>query len=255
MESSIILAHLQNQFSGQLVLYVDDIAKVLGKSDKAISNLIARDALPFKVKTVGGLRCIDIFQVAQWLSSDQDMAEESVVVDARQPPSKVKSTRVRPTKLTRGQEQFPSDEAPALTGKAAAILLKMRYSQATAMGRFVYGLRNNDDFVFMNEVMEKLFYSADLLSSSYVVTIKRLATKGAKVLAEETRKYFETEDHADHFLTVKLDSWRNRNAVRKNKLVEHFILEKTGKTLFYAIATDGLLSVVSNAIEFELPGL
>lgn len=255
MESSIILAHLQNQFSGQLVLYVDDIAKVLGKSDKAISNLIARDALPFKVKTVGGLRCIDIFQVAQWLSSDQDLAEESALVDAKPSQIKIKSKPVKPTKLTQGQEQFPPDEAPALTGKVAAMLLKMRHSQATAMGRFVYGLRNSDDFVFMNEVMEKLFYSADLLSSSYVVTIKRLATKGAKVLAEETRKYFETEDHADHFLTVKLDSWRNRNAVPKNKLVEHFVLEKTGKTLFHAIATDGLLSVVSNAIEFELPGL
>ena len=133
MESSIILAHLQNQFSGQLVLYVDDIAKVLGKSDKAISNLIARDALPFKVKTVGGLRCIDIFQVAQWLSSDQDMAQESFV-DARPPPSKVKSTPVRSTRLTKGQEQFPSTEAPALTGKAAAILLKMRHAQASVCG-------------------------------------------------------------------------------------------------------------------------
>jgi hypothetical protein len=77
MEFSVVLNHLQSQYSGQLVLYVDDIAKVLGKSDKAISNLIARDALPFKVKTVGGLRCTDIFQVAQWLASDQDIAEES----------------------------------------------------------------------------------------------------------------------------------------------------------------------------------
>jgi len=257
MESSIILAHLQNQFSGQLVLYVDDIAKVLGKSDKAISNLIARKALPFKVKTVGGLRCVDVFQVAQWLSSDQDMAEESVVVDARASSPKVKSkplNPLKPSKLTRGQEKFSSDEAPALTGKVATMLLKMRQSQTTAMGRFVHGLRSSDDFVFMNEVMEKLFYTADQLSSSYVVIVKRLASKGGKILAEETRKYFGTEEQADHFLTVKLDKIRSRRGVQKNKLVEHFVLEQSGTTLFHAIASDQKLTVIVNSIGMEFLG-
>ena len=174
MDFSVVLTHLHNQFAGQLVLYVDDIAKVLGKSDKAISNLIARDALPFKVKTVGGLRCIDIFQVAQWLSSDQDMAKESVVVNSTPSLPKVKSKPAKVFKLTKGQVLLNSDEAPALTGNMAAMLLKMRHGQAIAMGRFVHGLRDIDDVVFMNEVMEKLFYTADLLSSSYVVTIKRL---------------------------------------------------------------------------------
>ena len=253
MEFSVVLNHLQNQYSGQLVLYVDDIAKVLGKSDKAISNLIGRDSLPFKVKTVGGLRCVDIFQVAQWLASDQDIAEESVAADARPSPSKVKSTRVQGTTLTKGKKH-PSGEAPALTGKMAAMLLKMRHSQASAMGRFVHGLRENDDFVFMNEVIEKLFYTADLLSSNYLVIVKRLAFIGAKVLAEETRKYFETEDRADHFLTVKLDSWRSRKGVHKPKLVEHFILEKSGKTLFHAIARDQKLTVIVNSIGMEFLG-
>lgn len=254
MESSVVLKHLQNQFPGQLVLYVADIATVLGKSDKAISNLIARDALPFKVKTVGGKRCTDIFQVAQWLSSDQDMAQESVVVNARPSPSKVKSTSVKPTKLTKVQEQFPSNAAPALTGKVAAMLLKMRHGQTIAMGRFVHGLRNVDDVVFMNEVMEKLFYSADALSSSYVVTLKRLAPKGAKVLAEETRKYFETEEHACDFLMVKLTNWRYRKAVPKSKMVEHFVLEASGKTLFHAIASDHKLTVEINSIDMEFFG-
>ena len=128
MDFSVVLNHLQNQFSGQLVLYVDDIAKVLGKSDKAISNLIARDALPFKVKTVGGcLRCIDIFQVAQWLSSDQDLAGEGVEADAKPSSPKFKSKPVKPSKLTKGPEQLPEVEAPALTGKVAAMLLKMRH--------------------------------------------------------------------------------------------------------------------------------
>lgn len=253
MEFSVVLNHLQNQFSGQLVLYVDDIAKVLGKSDKAISNLIARDALPFKVKTVGGLRCIDIFQVAQWLASDEDIAEESVASEVRLSPSKVKSTRVRGTTLAE-VKKHPSGEAPALTGKMAAVLLKMRYSQASAMGRFVHGLRENNDFLFMTEVIEKLFYTTELLSSSYVVIVKRLALIGAKALAEETRKYFETEDRADHFLTVKLDSWRSRKGANKPKLVEHFILEKSGETLFHAIARDQKLAVIVNSIGMEFLG-
>lgn len=250
MDFSVVLNHLQSQFSGQLVLYVDDIAKVLGKSDKAISNLIARDALPFNVKTVGGLRCVDIFQVAQWLSSDEDMAKQGVGVQAKPTPPKLESKPVKPTKLTKVQEQA----APAPTGKVAAMLLKMRHSHAAAMGRFVHGLRSIDDVVFMNEVMEKLFYTADLLSSSYVVTIKKLAPKGAKVLAEETRKYFGTEETAGDFLMVKLDSWRNRKAVPKNKLVEHFVLEESGKTLFHAIASDHKLTVVSKSIDMEFSG-
>ena len=93
MDFPVVLAHLQHQFSGQMVLDVDDLAKVLGRSDRAISNLIARDALPFKVKTVGAKRCVDIFQVAQWLSSDEAMATESVKVDAT-PPQRPASASV-----------------------------------------------------------------------------------------------------------------------------------------------------------------
>lgn len=258
MDFSVVLNHLQNQFSGQLVLYVDDIAKVLGKSDKAISNLIARDALPFKVKTVGGLRCIDIFQVAQWLSSDQDLADESVEADAKPSPPKFKSKpekSVKASKLTKGQEQLLAVEAPALTGKVAAMLLKMRHGQAAAMGRFVHSLRNVDDVVFMNEVIEKLFFTADLLSSSYVVTIKKLAPEGAKLLAEETRKYFGDEEAAADFLMAKLVNWRYHKGASRNKLIEHFVLEESGKTLFHAIVCCGQLRLARNSIGIQLLGL
>jgi hypothetical protein len=257
MEFSVVITHLQNQFSGQMVLYVDDLAKVLGKSDKAISNLIARDALPFKVKFVGGLRCTDIFEVAQWLSSDQGMAVDSAAVVVKPPPSKVSirpANPAKPAKLTIGQAQLTSDEAPALTGKVAAMLLKMRHGQAVSLGRFVHSLRNVDEVVFMNEVMEKLFYTADLLAASYVVTIKKLAPKGAKVLAEETRKYFGTEGHAGDFLMAKLSSWRNRKAGPTARLIEHFTLDESGRTLFHAIACDHKLTVEINSIGMEFPG-
>ena len=255
MDFPFVLSYLQSQFSGQMVLYVDDIAKMMGKSEKAVSNLIARKDLPFQVKKLGGLRCIDIFQVAQWLSSNQAMANESVAADLKPSPRNVASKPAKTSTLTTVQGQLIPVESPALTGKVAAMLLKMRHDQATGMGRFVHGLRDIDEFVFMNEVMEKLFYTADLLSSSYVVTIKRLAPKGAKILAEETRKYFATEEHAGDFLMVKLNIWRNRKALPKNKFVEHFVLEESGKTLFHAIVSDRKLSVVSNSTDIELPGL
>lgn len=76
MDYSSVLAHLQSQFAGKLVLYVDDIAMVLGMSNKAISDLIAGNELPFNVKTLAGARCVDIFQVAQWLSSNAEMSAQ-----------------------------------------------------------------------------------------------------------------------------------------------------------------------------------
>ncbi len=61
MNSSQIADHLKNQFLGASVLYVRDLATVLGKSEKAVANLISRKDLPFKVKNLGGLRCVDIY--------------------------------------------------------------------------------------------------------------------------------------------------------------------------------------------------
>ena len=175
-----VLAHLQNQFSGQLVLYVDDLAKVLGKSDKAVANLIARDGLPFNIKTIGAMRCVSVYEVAQWLSSDQGMAQESVAMGPV-PSARGKFKPFRPLPMTEKPEQLSPPKVQAPNGKFAPALLAMRHRQAKSMGRFVQGLRIIDDVVFMNEVMEKLFYTADLLAACYVVTVRRLALKDAKV--------------------------------------------------------------------------
>ena len=58
------------------MLYVEDLATVLGKSEKAVANLIARDGLPFNIKTIGRRRCASVHQVAQWLASDSDAVTE-----------------------------------------------------------------------------------------------------------------------------------------------------------------------------------
>ena len=95
-----------------------------------------------------------------WLFNDQDLAKKSAEADAKPklPKFKFKSDKlVKLTKLTKEQQQLPAGEASALMRKVAAMLLKMRDGQAIAMGRFVHGLRNADDVVFMNGVTEKFF--------------------------------------------------------------------------------------------------
>ena len=248
MDFPSTLSYVQNQFPGQLVLYVNDIAKILRKSDKAVSDLITRHQLPFQVKTVGRLRCVDIFQVAQWLSSGQEPSNELISSPTKPPPSKGKPRPIKPVKA-------PLVDEPAPTGKVAAMLLKMRHSQAEAMGRFVYDLESPDDMAFMNEVMEKLFYTADLLTSGFVVTVKKLSPVGAKVLALETRKYFENEDDAYGDLRAQLKSWQTRSAKLKSKRVEHFILEKSGETVVHAIASTSNLAFICNTTGFTLPSI
>jgi|GEM_PF-2328180 len=75
MTPTQVLAYLQGMFPDRLVLYAEDLAQVLGKSRKAVTHLLSQDDLPFKVKRLGSERCIDIFQVAEWLASDADVAE------------------------------------------------------------------------------------------------------------------------------------------------------------------------------------
>ncbi len=69
MNRDEVLQRLQTQFPGQRVLYAKDLARVLGRTEKGPAHLIAREQLPFGMKTVGGRMCVDIFQVAEWLAS------------------------------------------------------------------------------------------------------------------------------------------------------------------------------------------
>jgi len=254
MDFSVVLNHLQGQFPGQMVLYVDDIAKILGKSDKAVANLIARNGLPFKVKQVGGMRCVDIFQVSQWLSSDPEVAQQSVE-DAVAP----KSLRGRPAKpVVLSKPVLLPDSAPstsgkpaALTGKMAAMILQMQHTQAISMGRFVQSLRDVDAAHFMDAVMEKLFFCTGLMESSFVVRIKRIAPKGASLIAQETRKFFESEAPACAFLVEKLVHARGS----KQKFFVHLTLEQAARVLFHATACNQSLLVKTNSIGLELNGM
>ena len=260
MEFSLVLNHLQNQFSGSMVLYVDDIAKILGKSDKAVSNLIARDALPFRVKTVGGKRCVDIFQIAQWFSSDVDMAQECVAPTAETSRPKVNTEHrtsvrpIRPIKLAQAHKQPSSTERPALTGTMAAAILKMRHAQSASIGRFIHGLPNDDEVAFMWEVMEKLFSNDDNPSTGYVVTIKKLNEAGEQFLGIGTPAHFEMQEQACDFLMERLNDWRFRKPLFSERCVDYFALKHFEETLFHAVARDERLTVTINSVAMEFLG-
>jgi len=125
MDFERVLASLQARFAGQMVLYAPDLAKILGKSEKAIEHLIRRSHLPFQVKSLGKARCVDIFQVAQWLSTDAAMAKE--VADDQDGSKVSKAVRTTP------QHARTDDQSPAavqVDGPGARTAKKTPFVQA-----------------------------------------------------------------------------------------------------------------------------
>lgn len=233
MDISKVLKHLQAQFPGQLVLYVEDIAKILGKSSKATSNLISRNGLPFPIKKVGGLRCADIFQVAEWLAGDTEATQEvvgaigNVSVDLAAGKKRRKQSG-RPG-LT-AHNELPQQKTPGLM---AAQILQMRHDYSAPFERFVSGLRDPDELAFMYDVLAGLFFSGGALASSWVVTIRKSSPTGFKVRGEQSAKYFDSEERAILFLVSRLE--QTKFAKSKRHLV-HFVLTHLNDTLFH----DGL---------------
>lgn len=72
MSVNAALAHLKDAFPDRMVLGPRELAKVLGRSEKAVRHLIEREKLPFAVKRINRSVVVDIFQVAQWLGSVDD---------------------------------------------------------------------------------------------------------------------------------------------------------------------------------------
>ena len=252
MDYSSVLEHLKTQFAGQLVLYVGDLAKVLGKSDKAISNLIARDSLPFKVKMVGGHRCVDIFQMAQWLASDAEMSEQV----SQEPEPSRPTPQVSPSRRKKSGAPVAlgaaSDKPPRI-GLMASKILQMRHDYAAPMARFALGLRDTDELIFMHEVHEKLFYCADLTETSFAVTVRRLAPQGFKLRGELSTRFFESEPQASAYLIGKIAKANSARGM-SNKHVLHFILTRSTDTLFHAIYAGSSFAVLTDSMGYEFPG-
>jgi hypothetical protein len=258
MDFDAALKYLENQFSGAMVLYVGDIAKILGRSKKATSHLASRNELPFKIKKVGGLRCVDIFQVAQWFASNAEVAQEATQEPqaALSLKAKAKGTLMTPVAPKQGRKPAQVKNVDELDESAfgfmALNILKERKAQQLSMQRFVHALSDPTERAFMSEVLEKMFFSEDLLPTSYAVTLKKLAPQYFKVRAEVRTKYFESKEHALDYLVTKLVKAR----YCMGNCITHLTLEQSGKTLFHAVSSElDRLLVESNDVGLELLGL
>ena len=71
MDSSLILADLREQFGPKkAVLYVEELAIVLGRTVDALYTLNSRNTLPIPCMKVGGRFAVSIYDVAEWLSGN-----------------------------------------------------------------------------------------------------------------------------------------------------------------------------------------
>ncbi len=257
MEFQVVLSSLQSQFAGKLVLYVSDIATILGKSPKAVQNLIDSKKLPFKVKLVGGLRCVDIFQVAQWFVTDAAMAEE-VSSNERskartgQPKSALVQTNQTPTESVPIASSKASELEESQFGPMALMILKNRKAQAIGMQRRAFELCDLDEKAFMFELMEHLFFGAAPDLPSYTLTFKKLAPRHFKVKTQVLIKVFDNESDALDFLVDKLVVMR----FVKSLHIFDLKLESESNLLFHAVASQfDKVSIIKCEVELSLPGI
>ena len=140
MDVGLVLEHLRAQFKEQMVLYAGDLAKILNKSEKAVQQLISRGSLPFQVKSIGGRKCVDIFQVAKWLASDLDAPDEL------NPASE--NTETKGAKPRHGS-------SPSGRSSIGKRLMERRHAQAAQLVRLADSLRDVDEGTFIRSVAEK----------------------------------------------------------------------------------------------------
>ena len=135
MSKAEILAFIQSLYPGQVVLYSDQLARLIGKTEKALSELINRGTLPFKPKLLGGRRCVDIFTVAEWLNTD-------ALLDGAIPEAPLLKPTKKPTEAK-------------LRKSLASDLMKMRYEAANAMSRFAPNLADEVERGFLLELVDE----------------------------------------------------------------------------------------------------
>lgn len=252
MDTTSVIAHLQNQFSGQLVLYVGDIAKVLGKSEKAVSNLIVRKSLPFQIKTVGGKRCVDIFQMAHWLSSDAQVAQQVVAKPVSAPKSAgaVRAVSLRSKVAKPLLMQLPASPEPAMSPMATKIL-KMRPGFSSFMGRLTLSEPDRVELLFLHELSEELFFSASYLASSYVATVRKLAPLGHKARGWVTTRYFDAQEPALLYLMMEIYKVKPSSS----SFAWQFILKNADQTLMHVARNGGAWVLLHNSVGEQLGGL
>lgn len=263
MDFERVLAHVQAQFPGQLVLYAPDIAKILGKSESAIEHLMTRKNLPFQVKSVGRGKCVDIFQVAQWLSTDQTMAQE-VAEELPEPKAskalRTTSQRTRTAKSTAasqgvGQGPKTAEKAPMSDedyGPFARMILERRKAEAIQLQGFALGLGDLDNTAFILEVLDALVSDSTLSQSVYLVTLDNLAPQTPGLLASSSKRYFDDKQAAQEFAHERLTEMHQGRVMAGTQIR----IEYNNEIVFWCAHSKefGIL-VINNAMELPLPAI
>ena len=240
MNTAEVVSHLQGQFGGQMVLYVSDLAKILGKSDKAVANLISRKALPFNVKAIGGLRCVDIFQVANWLVSTEGVAEEAVSSPTPSAPKK-RSSKV--TSNTSGSDtQLPS---------MAQQVLSMRHDRLQSLQRMVLDLRDADELLFLQDVIETMANESQGLPARYSVQIRQVRGGKSALRSVTQARAFANVALAEEFLLKSLIRFNSKQP----RHLTHVIFEENAVVQFHLIIGVGNWRIAVNKLELMLPGI
>lgn len=259
MDFERVKESLQAQFPGQLVLYVGDIAKILGKSEKAISNLMARNSLPFHVKTVGRARCVDIYQVAQWLSSDATLSDEVAGGQApHQAAKELQPSALLSNILKDRQAHGESDASRVLVqapttepefGPYAKAILERRKADVRRLQGFVTGLQGMENMGFMLEVLDEMVFGSALARLTYSVTFGNLAPMERDLWANKSKRYFETEQAAAAFAYLRLKDLMAGRGMGGTQLK----IEFNDSVVFWCVnAMEAGLQVICNEINLPL---
>ncbi len=201
MTAQEILKDLHSRFGARLVLHAADLALVLGESENAIDDLINTRGLPFKVKLVGRRRCVDIYQVADWLAhaGDGPAPEQHASISAAQPSSDAPDA---PDAQLRGSGGgFVPDPQPAprpTYSKFGEKILRMRQEQAIRFGTVCDRLETSIERLFALEVLECMLFAQTLPLGTFVLTRSTSdAVDGAAVVGETTW-FFDSSQAAVH---------------------------------------------------------
>jgi hypothetical protein len=197
MQVDDYLKLLQSQYPGRVVLYADDIAKILGKTKRSLDGLIARDGLPFRIKKLNGRWCTGILDVANWLSSDNQTETHPAPTAAS--TRKGKTSPTPPSSNPRGRVSF------------AAELRKMRMARTfQTFCNKLSALASDDEREFVAEMLQSALPAEILMLDRYVETdlwfrVEECDLEGRRLVVRRVTH------HGGHyssinFKTLKIDS-------------------------------------------------
>ena len=70
------LSYLESKFEGQVFLFDNDLAKILGKTERQLIQMRYRGTFPFFVHYIGRNPAVSIREVAEMLSKKKEPGEE-----------------------------------------------------------------------------------------------------------------------------------------------------------------------------------